>query len=214
MHSIFVKWHRLTFPFNRNISSLLENQFETLAKHRCGNLSTPTCDVTMHKIVVPYNSNVCENSLVQWNVWIHRLPRENVITMSPVLVGRNLVVLTFCWHSRCANVMSWHYWTILVGRGPGRKVGQILKWIYLVNILTRASIKNSEYRKFQWLSFWYIQLSVSLTVKMFLASSKWRPFRKFWNMKRGFNLTSDMKRSSQIMQKTYFSWWWHHRWRI
>ena len=28
-------------------------------------LSTPTCDVTMHKMVVPYNSNVCENSLVQ-----------------------------------------------------------------------------------------------------------------------------------------------------
>ena len=29
-------------------------------------------------------------------------------------------VLTFFWHSRCANIMSWHYWTILVGRGPGR----------------------------------------------------------------------------------------------
>ena len=28
-------------------------------------------------------------------------------------------VLTFCWHSLCANVMSWHYWIILVGRGPG-----------------------------------------------------------------------------------------------
>ena len=80
-------------------SSLLENQYETLAKHRCGNLSTPTCDVTMHKMVVPYNSNVCENSLVQWNVWVHRLPRENVITMSLVLVGHNFssvdILLTF-----------------------------------------------------------------------------------------------------------------------
>ena len=53
----------------------------------------------MHKMVVPYNSNVCENSLVQWNVWIHRLQRENIITMSPVFVGHNFssvdILLTF-----------------------------------------------------------------------------------------------------------------------
>ena len=35
----------------------------------------------------------------------------------------------------------------------------------------------------------------------FVASSKWRPFWKFWYIKGSFNLTSDMKRSSQIMQK-------------
>ena len=101
-------------------------------KHRCGSVSTPTCDVTMHKMVVPYSSNVCENSLVQWNVWIHRLPRENVSTMSPALVGRNYIsaVLTFCWHSRCANVMSWHYWTILVGRGAWPKAKKQLKITY------------------------------------------------------------------------------------
>ena len=34
--------------------------------------------------------------------------------------------------------------------------------------------------------------------------SKWRPFWKFWNIKHSFNLTSDMKRSSQIMQKSIF----------
>ena len=53
----------------------------------------------MHKMVVPNNSNASENSVVQWNVWIHWLPRENVITMSPVLVGRNFnsvdILLTF-----------------------------------------------------------------------------------------------------------------------
>ena len=53
----------------------------------------------MHKMVVPYSSNVCENSLVQWNVWIQRLPRENVSTMSPVLMGHNFssfaILLTF-----------------------------------------------------------------------------------------------------------------------
>ena len=62
----------------------------------------------MYKMVVPYSSNVCENSLIQWNVWIHWLPRENVITMSPVLVGRNfssvdiLLTITLC---KC-NVMT------------------------------------------------------------------------------------------------------------
>ena len=53
----------------------------------------------MQKMVVPYNSNVCENSIVQWNFWIHWLPRENVIAMSPVLVGHNFsnvdILLTF-----------------------------------------------------------------------------------------------------------------------
>ena len=71
-------------------------------------MSTPTCDVTMYKMVVPYSSNVCENSLIQWNVWIHRLPRENVSTMSPALVGRNFssvdILLTFTL-SQC-NVMT------------------------------------------------------------------------------------------------------------
>ena len=33
----------------------------------------------------------------------------------------------------------------------------------------------------------------------FVASSKSWPFWKFWNIKHSFNLTSDMKRSSQIM---------------
>ena len=43
---------------------------------------------------------------------------------------------------------------------------------------------------------------------------KWRPFWKFWNIKHSFNLISDMKRSSQSMQKKYFAWWWRHRWRL
>ena len=49
--------------------------------------------------------------------------------------------------------------------------------------------------------------------KKFVASSKWRPFWKFWNIKRSFNLTSDMKRSSQIIARKVFVWWWRHRWR-
>ena len=49
--------------------------------------------------------------------------------------------------------------------------------------------------------------------KKFVANSKWRPFRKIWNIKHSFNLTSDMKRSSQIMPKKVVLWWWRHRWR-
>ena len=81
---------------------------------------------TMHKMVVPYSSNVCENSLIQWNVWIHWLPRENVITMSPVLVGRNfssvdiLLTFTLC---KC-NVM-----TLLNNlSGTGAWTGVVLHW--------------------------------------------------------------------------------------
>ena len=126
MHSIFVKLHRKTYRFNRNVSSLLENQCETPEKHRRGNVSTPTCDVTMHKMVVPYGSNVCENSLVQWNVWIHRLPRENISTMSPALVGRNFssvdILLTFT--LRQCNVMT--ILNNLSGTGPEAARCQLL----------------------------------------------------------------------------------------
>ena len=48
--------------------------------------------------------------------------------------------------------------------------------------------------------------------KKSLSGSKWRPFWKFWNIKHSFNLTSDMKRSSQIVPKM-FLWWWRRRWR-
>ena len=106
-------------------SMRLENQYEYRIhkKHRCGNLPTPTCDVTMHEMVVPYSSNVCENSLVQWNVWIHRLSRANVSTMSPALVGRNFssvyILLSFML-CRC-NVMS-----ILMGRPCKRHHGHCM----------------------------------------------------------------------------------------
>ena len=98
--------------------SLLENEYEAPIKHhQCGNELTPTCDVTMHEIIVPYSNDVFENSLVQWNVRILRLPRENVSTMSPALAGRHVSSVDIFWQLRCANVMSWHYWTILTGPG-------------------------------------------------------------------------------------------------
>ena len=49
--------------------------------------------------------------------------------------------------------------------------------------------------------------------KIFRHEFKWRLFWKCLNIKHSFNLTSEMKRSSQIMQEKLFSWWWRHRWR-
>ena len=48
----------------------------------------------------------------------------------------------------------------------------------------------------------YLTSSINSSQK-FVATSKWRPFWKLWNMKRSFVLTSDMKRSSQIMPKVF-----------
>ena len=45
---------------------------------------------------------------------------------------------------------------------------------------------------------------VLLPVKKFVASSRWRPFWKFWIIKHSFNLTSDMKSTFQIMPKESF----------
>ena len=98
---------------------------------------------------------------------------------------------------------------------PGHKIGKILKLIYFrqyLNYSVDQKLKMSE-------MFMAIFLVYSpsgrytLPVKKFVASSKWRPFWKFWNIKHSFNLTSDMKRSSQIMPNNVFSWWWRHRWR-
>ena len=41
-------------------------------------------------------------------------------------------------------------------------------------------------------------------MKKFVASSKWRPFWQFWNIKHSFNLTPNMRRSSQIMPQKVF----------
>ena len=65
-------------------------------------------------------------SLQQQCVWKQSHPMKRLDTL--VAKGKchhnvtgvsGAALLSFCWHSRRANVMSWHYWTILVGRGPG-----------------------------------------------------------------------------------------------
>ena len=69
--SIFVKWHRSTYLFIWIVSSLFENLYETPGKHRCGNVLTRTCDVTMHKIVVPYNTTRDFSSVDKMVIILH-----------------------------------------------------------------------------------------------------------------------------------------------
>ena len=55
--------------------------------------------------------------------------------------------------------------------------------------------------------------SRTLPTKKFAPALTFRHFENFWNIQCSFNLTSDIKRSPQIMQEKIFSWWWGHRWR-
>ena len=88
---------------------------------------------------------------------------------------------------------------------PGITIGQILKLIYLRQYLSYSvdqKLKMSEMLMAMFLV--YSTSSIIFGIKKIVASSKWRPFWKFWNIRHSFNLTSDMKRSSKIMQKLYF----------
>ena len=119
----------------------------------------------------------------------------------------NNILQVHCWGCLVVQVMFHALMTSLM-TSQDHKVGQILKLIYLRQYLSYSAdqkLKMSEMRMAIFL--------VQLPVKTFVASSKWRPFWKFLNIKHSFNLTSDMKRLSQIMPKKVFSWWWRHRWR-
>ena len=95
---------------------------------------------------------------------------------------------------------------------PGHKIGQILKLIYLRQYLSYSVDQKLKMSEILMTIFLVYSTSGITSGKKCLSSSKW-PFWKFWNIKHSFNLTSDMKRSSQIIPKNSFSWWWRHRWR-
>ena len=87
---------------------------------------------------------------------------------------------------------------------PGHKIGQILKLIYLRQYLSYSVDQKLKMSEMLMAIFLVYSPSGITSGKKSLLSSKWRPFWKFWNIKHGFNLTSDMKRSSQIMPKKFF----------
>ena len=87
---------------------------------------------------------------------------------------------------------------------PGHKIGQILKLIYLRQYLSYSVDQKLKMSEMLMDIFLVYSTSGITSSKKSLSGSKWRPFWKFWNIKHSFNLTSDMKRSSQIMPKKVF----------
>ena len=87
---------------------------------------------------------------------------------------------------------------------PDHKIGQILKLIYLRQYLSYSIDQKLKMSEMLMAIFLVYSTSGITSGKKSLSGSKWRPFWKFWNIKHSFNLTSDMKRSSQIMPKKVF----------
>ena len=95
---------------------------------------------------------------------------------------------------------------------PGHKVGEISIAPPMIQLERRSKAQNVGNAPGR-LSYCYIQLPALFPVKNIIVTSKSRAFWKFWNIEHSVNLTSDMKKSSSIMENKYFSLWWRHRWR-
>ena len=72
---------------------------------------------------------------------------------------------------------------------PVYKIGQILKLIYLRQYLNYSVDQNLKMFEMLMAIFLVYSTSNMTSGKKFAASSKWRPFWKFWNIKHSFNLT-------------------------
>ena len=139
------------------------------------------------------------------------------LKVGPLYSYMNEIVTFFMITKQRANISSLNFLCICIIRlwlqlyeyifmtslmtSPGHKIGQILKLIYLRHYL-HYSVDQKLKMSDMLMVIFLIYFSSGMTpVKNFVASSKWRPFWKFLNIKNSFNLTSDMKISSQIMPK-------------
>ena len=86
---------------------------------------------------------------------------------------------------------------------PDHKIGQILKLIYVRQYWSYSIDQMLKMSEMLMAIFLVYSTSGITSGKKSLSGSKWRPFWQFWNIKHSFNLTSDMKRSSQIMPKKF-----------
>ena len=86
----------------------------------------------------------------------------------------------------------------------GQKMGQISKLIYLRQYFSYSVDQKLKVSEMFMAIFLVYSTSGITSGKKSFTSSKWRPFWNFWNIKHSFNLTSDMKRSSQVMPKKFF----------
>ena len=95
---------------------------------------------------------------------------------------------------------------------PGHKIGQILKFIYLrqyLSLSVNQKLKMSE----MLMAITLVYSTSGITSgKKIVASSKWQPLCKFWNIKHSLNFTSDIEIVPNNAKKV-FLWWWRHRWR-
>ena len=87
---------------------------------------------------------------------------------------------------------------------PDHKIGQILKLIYLRQYLSYSVDQKLKMSEMHMAIFLVYSTSGITSGKKTFVGLKWRPFWKFWNIEHSFNLTSDMKISSQIMPKKFF----------
>ena len=115
----------------------------------------------------------------------------------------NNILQVHCWGCLVVQVMFRTLMTSLM-TSQDHKVGQILKLIYLLQYLSYSVDQKLKTLEMLMAIFLVYSTSGIISGKNIVASSKWRPFWKFWNIKHSFNLTTDMKRSSQIMQIKYF----------
>ena len=87
---------------------------------------------------------------------------------------------------------------------PGHKISQILKLICLRQYLSYSVDQKLKMSEMLMAIVLVYSTSGITSDKKSLLGSKWRPFWIFWNIKRSFNLTSDVKRSSHIIPKKVF----------
>ena len=90
---------------------------------------------------------------------------------------------------------------------PGHKIGQIVKLIYLRQYLNYSVEQKLKMSEMLMAIFLVYSPSGITSGKKVCRELKKAAIWKFWNIKHSFNLTSDMKRLSQIMPKKVFSWW-------
>ena len=109
-------------------------------------------------------------------------------------------------HSWWSLVVQVMFHTLMTSSmtSAGHKVGQILKLLYLHQYFSWSVDQQLKIWKMLMAILLVYSTPVSLQLKKFVAISKWQPFWEFWNIKYSFILTSDMKRSHQIMHNLFF----------
>ena len=82
---------------------------------------------------------------------------------------------------------------------PGHKVGQFFKLIYLRKYLSQSVDQKLKISEMLMAIFRVYSTSGITSAEKVCRELKMAAILKIWNIKHSFNLTSDMKKSSQIM---------------